>query len=358
MHQAVLLGPVCPAGPARAAEAAPQGGRQEGRQESRQAGSTVRPQQPRARPRPPLTVAVLLADALRADERRQPPHVPLEDALVHGEVRGAPLGLRGRARPAARQAALRRQPLLVVVVVAEDAVPPGPAAFATAPASSGEDGSGRGGRLLLTVPQQVPVLLAGFVVPAQRAQLLAGHRRRRPHGRGGGGPRRETGRGRRDEALRAAAASPVPSASPASNGRGAEEPDARPPPSDASRPRGPAQRPGAAAILAGYSRERRGAGRDLAAPRDGGGTPPLSAGSGREGAPQRAELGGAAGLLSGVTSRVRDQSRHGWKSPLSSPRPIRALTKPTGRVPWCHTSPLVPRPWSTSRDGQPVPVGA
>lgn len=197
-----------------------------------------------------VSVAVLLADALRADERRQPPHVPLEDALVHGEVRGAPLGLRGRARPAARRAPLQRQPL-VVVVVAEDAVPPGPAAFAAAPAPPREDGSGRGGRLLLAGPQQVPVLLAGLVVPAQRAQLLAGHRRRRPRGRGGA--RRETGRGRRDEALRAAAASPVPSASPASNSRGAEEPDARPPPSDAARPRGPAQRPGAAAILAGYS---------------------------------------------------------------------------------------------------------
>lgn len=36
-----------------------------------------------------LTVIIFLPDIVRADERRQPPHIPFEDALVHRVVCGA-----------------------------------------------------------------------------------------------------------------------------------------------------------------------------------------------------------------------------------------------------------------------------
>lgn len=40
-----------------------------------------------------LTVIILLPDIVRADERREPPHIPLEDALVHRVVCGAAASL-------------------------------------------------------------------------------------------------------------------------------------------------------------------------------------------------------------------------------------------------------------------------
>lgn len=43
-------------------------------------------------------MVILLADAVRADEGRQPPHVPLEDALVHREARGAGASVGGGGR--------------------------------------------------------------------------------------------------------------------------------------------------------------------------------------------------------------------------------------------------------------------
>lgn len=75
-------------------------------------------------------MAVLLADVLRADEGRETPHVALEDGFVHREVRGAPA-------PAGR----------------------------------------RRGRLLIAGPQHPAARLAGPVLAAHRAQLLAGHGR-------------------------------------------------------------------------------------------------------------------------------------------------------------------------------------
>ncbi|XP_065410107.1 cystathionine gamma-lyase isoform X1 [Chrysemys picta bellii] len=108
------------------------------------------------------------------------------------------------------------------------------------------------------------------MVPAQRAQLLSGHRQRRPRERGGpaGETRRSRGEPeplRGDEALRAAAASPVPSASPPETARtqqaqGSRQP-AYLPPSGRS-----AQRPGRAAILSKRSRERDAAGGGARAP--------------------------------------------------------------------------------------------
>lgn len=136
---------------------------------------------------PALTVTVLLADALRADESREPPDVSLKDALVHRELgRRALVGLGAGGGAGARgPSSLEGQP----VVVGEDAVAARAAALAASRPAAGEGASaGRGRRLLLAGPQQVPVLLAGLVVPAQRAQLLSGHRQRRaPTGRRGGG---------------------------------------------------------------------------------------------------------------------------------------------------------------------------
>lgn len=42
-----------------------------------------------------LTVIIFLPDIVRADERGQPPHVPLEDALVHGVVCGGDASVGG-----------------------------------------------------------------------------------------------------------------------------------------------------------------------------------------------------------------------------------------------------------------------
>lgn len=154
-------------------------------------------------------------DALRADERRQPPHIPLEDALVHGELRAGGLdglGGGGGERRAPAGPSFQRQP----VVVAEDAVGRAAAAFAASRPGACESASARRGRrFLLAGPQQVPVLLVGLMILAQRAQLLSGHRQRRPRALGG-----HDGETRRCKscgglgALRAAAASPVPSAFP------------------------------------------------------------------------------------------------------------------------------------------------
>lgn len=154
-------------------------------------------------------------DALRADQRRQPPHIPLEDALVHGELSAGGLdgveagGGEGRA-PAGPS--FQRQP----VMVGEDAVGRAAAAFAASRPGACESASARRGRrFLLAGPQQVPVLLVGLVILAQRAQLLSGHRQRRPRALGGHDEETRSckscgGFG----ALRAAAANPVPSAFP------------------------------------------------------------------------------------------------------------------------------------------------
>lgn len=168
---------------------------------------------------------IFLSDIVRADERGQSPHVPLEDALVHRVERGAAASVsdhsrgvaaqagrgraggghrvvlqRGRGSGAGRGGRLQLQP--VMVVVAENLMA-GLAALAAAarPASApGEGAAKRGRRLLLAGLQHVPVLFAGLVVPPQGADLLPGHRRR---GKQGGlreahrGPSRSSGGGAR-----------------------------------------------------------------------------------------------------------------------------------------------------------------
>lgn len=158
---------------------------------------------------------ILVANALRADQRGQPPHIPLEDALMHGELRAREEldgveggGGEGRAPGPSFQ----RQP----VMVGEDAVGRAAAALAASRPGASEGASARRcRRFLLAGPQQVSVLLVGLVVLAQRAQLLSGHRQRRPRALGGhdGETRCCKGCGGLG-ALRAAVASPVPSAFP------------------------------------------------------------------------------------------------------------------------------------------------
>lgn len=175
---------------------------------------------------------IFLPDIVRADERGQSPHIPLEDALVHREVRGATasvgdhgdgvggrqksLGLgggshggmvqrqgRGAGGVGGGRGGLQLHP---VMVVAED-LEAGFAALAAAAAdpASGEGAAERSRRFLIPGLQQVPLLFAGLVVPPQRADLLPGHRRRqRQKGSPGGSPRAtEQARQRRQQALRA-----------------------------------------------------------------------------------------------------------------------------------------------------------
>lgn len=171
---------------------------------------------------------IFLSDIVRADERGQSPHVPLEDALVHRVERGAAATVsdhsrgvaaqagrgraggghrvvlqRGRGSGAGRGGRLQLQPV-VVVVVAENLMA-GLAALAAAarPASApGEGAAESGRRLLLAGLQHVPVLFAGLVVPPQGADLLPGHRRRGAQGglrEAHGGPSRSSGGARRLE---------------------------------------------------------------------------------------------------------------------------------------------------------------
>lgn len=141
-----------------------------------------------------LTVVIFLPDIVRADERGQPPHVPLEDALVHWVVCGGEasvcgdsdgvgarqqsLGLGGgghggimqrQGRRAGRSGGgrrgLQRQP---VVMVTEDLVTGFAALAAAAAAPASGEGAAEGSRRFL-IPrlQQVPLFFAGLVVPPQ-----------------------------------------------------------------------------------------------------------------------------------------------------------------------------------------------
>lgn len=173
------------------------------RPESRTPRLTVTPPGNRKQAKPTeLTVIIFLSDIVRADERGQSPHVPLEDALVHRVERGAAASVcdhsrgvaaqagrgraggghrvvlqRGRGSGAGRGGRLQLQP--VVVVVAENLMAGLAALAAARPASApGEGAAESGRRLLLAGLQHVPVLFAGLVVPPQGADLLPGHRRR------------------------------------------------------------------------------------------------------------------------------------------------------------------------------------
>lgn len=168
---------------------------------------------------------IFLSDIVRADERGQPPHVPLKDALVNRVERGAAASIGDQGRVAAqagrgraggshcvvlrrsRNAGARRGgrlELQPVVVVAEDLMAglATLAAAARAASAPGEGAAERGRRLLLAGLQHVPVLFAGLVIPPQGADLLPGHRRRSardrlreahrgPSRRGGGAGRLE-----------------------------------------------------------------------------------------------------------------------------------------------------------------------
>lgn len=168
---------------------------------------------------------IFLSDIVRADERGQSPHVPLEDALVHRVERGTAAAVcdhspgvaaqagrgraggghrvvlqRGRGSGTGRGGRLQLQPV-VVVVVAENLMAGLAALAAARPASApGEGAAESGRRLLLAGLQHVPVFFAGLVVPPQGADLLPGHRRR---GAQGGlreahrGPSRSSGGGAR-----------------------------------------------------------------------------------------------------------------------------------------------------------------
>lgn len=160
---------------------------------------------------------IFLPDIVCADERGQPPHIPLEDALVHRVLCGATAsncddsngvgaryeswGLGGGSHGGIEQrqgqgaggtgggrSCLQPQP---VVMVTEDLMT-GFAALAAAASANPASGKGAAegsGRFLIPGFQQVPFFFAGLVVPPQRSDLLPGHRRRQgQRGDPGGSP--------------------------------------------------------------------------------------------------------------------------------------------------------------------------
>lgn len=199
---------------------------------------------------------IFLPDIMCADERRQSPHIPLEDALVHrivcgatasvcddsdgaraghkslgwgggshgGIVRRQSRGARGVARG---RGCLQLQP---VVMVTENLMA-GFAALAAARAkpASRESAAEGSRRFLIPGLKQVPLFFAGLVVPPQRADLLSGHRRhQRQQGDPGGSPRETELALRRQKAISA----PARSLQRRMNSRSAAEPGTHASPAD------------------------------------------------------------------------------------------------------------------------------